>query len=148
MKGNDLSSAPVPRIALVFEGALAWPPGDKPDAKEFTRLMQRGQWEAASKLMEFNERMETVIWDRSWRCSMTIDLITYAGPDRWAEAVAHRVAEHELPVHSIWATTPNLLARKLPFMYDLVRIYDPYPQHQLKFGGKGVYLTDPNQLGY
>jgi hypothetical protein len=148
MRGNDLSSEPVPRVALVLEGALAWPPEDPKEAKNFDRLMKRGRWEDAADLLEFNERMETVIWDRSWRLSMTIDVVTFLGPDDWAVAVARRIGDEELPIHKVWATTPQLLGRRLAFMPDLVRIYDPFPQHQLMFGQKGRLITDANQLGY
>lgn len=148
MKDNDLSSHPVPRIALVFEGALAWLPDDNSVQRDFGRAVKRSRWDEAAAMFLFNDKMETVIWDRAWRLSMTIDVITYLGPGEWAKAVEARIREEELPVHQVWATTPQLLGRKLSYAYDLVRVYDPFEQHQLMFGAKGRYLTNPNQLGY
>jgi hypothetical protein len=146
VRSNDLSSDPVARIALVADGALCWPPDDR--LKDWDRVINRGHWKEAAEMLEFNERMCTVIWDRSWRCNMIIDVITYLGPDQWAAALADRIGAEELPVHKVWATTPTLLGRKLAFMYDLVRVYDPYPEHQLMFGQKGRLITNVNQLGY
>lgn len=148
MRNNDLSSEVVPRIAIVLEGALAWPPDDARELKSFNRLMKRRRWEDAADLLEFNGRMETVIWDRAWRLSMTIDVVTFLGPDEWAIAVARRIGDEELPIHKVFATTPQKLGRSLSFAPDLVRIYDPYPEHQLMYGTKGRYIKDVNQLGY
>jgi hypothetical protein len=148
LRNNDLSSEPVPRIAIVLEGALAWPPDDARKMKSFHRLLKRGRYEDAADLLEFNQRMETVIWDRAWRLSMTIDVVTFLGPDEWAVACARRIGDEELPVHKVWATTPQLLGRSLSFTPDLVRVYDPYPEHQLMYGTKGRYIKNANQLGY
>jgi hypothetical protein len=148
LRGNDLSSEPVPRVAIVLEGALAWPPEDPKLAARFHKAIQRRRWAEAADLLEFNAAMETVIWDRTWRMSMVIDVVTYLGPDAWAEEAARRIGDEELPVHKVWATTPQLLGRKIAFMPDLQRIYDPFPQHQLMFGSKGRLITDVNQLGY
>jgi len=147
MKNNDLSSEPVPRIALVFEGALAWLP-DEHAQRQYNRHMDRGEFDKAVDLFEFNQKLETVVWDRSFRMSMQIDVITFLGPDKWAEAVARRIGDEELPVHKVWATTPKILGRKLAYMRDLVRVYHCYEQYQLYFGQKGRYLTDANQFGY
>lgn len=147
IRNNDLSSDPVPRVAIVFEGALAWLPDPKAE-RHFAKLIERGQFNDAVNLFEFNEKLETIIWDRSWRMSMQIDVITFLGPDDFAAAVARRIHDEELPIHKVWATTPKTLARRLAYMPELVRVYHAYPQHQLYFGQKGRYLTDANQLGY
>jgi hypothetical protein len=147
MERNDLSSDPVPRCAIVFEGALAWLPDARAE-KEFNRLAGRGKWDDAVDLFEFNEKLEVALWDRSWRKSLQFDVVTFLGPDDWAAAVARRIGDEELPVHKVWASTPKTLARRLAYMPELVRVYHAYPQYQLYFGQKGRYLTDANQLGY
>jgi len=147
MKNNDLSADPVPRLALVFEGALAWLPDEKVQ-RQFTRHMDRGEFSKAVDLFEFNQKLETVIWDRSFRVSMQIDVITFLGPDKFAEEVARRIGDEELPIHKVWATTPKILGRRLAYMPDLVRVYHAYPQYQLYFGQKGRLLDDANQFGY
>lgn len=149
MERNNLSSVPVPKIVLVFEGALAWvPPGDRRVQKQFDRAVSRERWAEAADLFVFNQKMETVVWDRAYRMSCQIDIVTYLGPDAWAEEVARRVGEEELPIHSVWATTPQKLGRQLSYMRDILRVYDPYPENALMYGPRGTYLTDPNQFGY
>ena len=145
MKNNDLDNHPLPRLALVFEGALGFLTTQ--DEPKFNRLMERNRWKEAVELFELNDYLMRIIWDRVWRLDLTIDVITYLGPDGWAEAIAERLGQEQLPVNQIWATTPKKLARKLPMMPDLIRVYDPYPEHVLYFGRAGVLFTDANQLG-
>lgn len=149
MERNDLSSRPVPKIALVFEGALAWvPPGDKKKQRAYERALSRGRWKELADLFEFNQKMELVLWDRAYKMSMQIDVITYLGPQEFADEVARRIGEEELPVHSVWATTPQKLGRQLSYMRDLARVYDPWPDNALMYGTRGKLITDPNQFGY
>lgn len=149
MQGNDLSSRPVPKLVLVWEGALAWvPPDDRKKQREYERAMSRQKWADAADLFEFNQKMEMVIWDRAYRLGMQMDVVTYLGPQDFADEVARRIGEEELPIHSVWATTPQKLGRQLSYMRDVARVYDPFPEHQLMLGKRGKYITDPNQFGY
>lgn len=146
MRDNDISNRAAARCAIVFEGALGFLPKDK--EREFGKLMEKGRWSDAVGLWEVNDYLARIIWDRVWRMDMNIDVVTFLGPDGFAEALAERLGSEDLPVNEVWATTPKILARKLPMMPDLIRVYDPYEQHQLYYGGKGKYLTDANQIGY
>ena len=150
MRNNDLSAVPVPKLLLVFEGALAWvPPDDRNAQRDYQRAMKRKRWDEAADLFEFNPKMELVIWDRSYRMSMQIEVITYLGPPEFAAEVSRRVRdEEELPVHAVWATTPQKLGRQLSYMRDIAKVYDPWPDNQMMFGARGKLLTDPNQFGY
>lgn len=149
MERNNLSSVPVPKIVLCFEGALAWvPPGDKRALKQYERAMARERWAEAADLFVFNQKMETVLWDRAYRMSMQIDIVTYLGPDAWAEEVARRIGEEELPVHTVWASTPQKLGRHLAYRPDIIRVYDPFPENVLMYGPKGTYITRPDMFGY
>jgi hypothetical protein len=148
MKGNDLSNAPVPRVAICFEGALAFWPTDARGFRRWERAIDRGNYAEAVGMMEFNESLMTIIWDRSWRKSMTIDVVTFIDDPGWEQEVKAAVRRQELPIHNVWATTPQKLGRKLASMYDLMRIYTPFEEHLLMFGAtKCVYLTNPNQIG-
>jgi hypothetical protein len=149
MERNNLSSQPVPKLVLVFEGALAWvPPDDRKKQRAYERALSREKWGEMADLFEFNPRMEAVLWDRAYRMSMQIDICTYLGPQEWADEVARRIGEQELPVHSVWATTPQKLGRQLSYQRDIARVYDPWPQNALMYGPKGRHITDPNQFGY
>jgi hypothetical protein len=136
---------------LVAEGALLFVPEDK--AKEFNRWMDKGMWRNALDLMEWNDLMMQVIWDRAWPRSgrpepYQIDLITFLGPDEFAAELAVLVGEQQLPINSVWATTPEILARQLQRMPDLIRVYHGFAQHQLMYGPtRGRFITDANQFG-
>jgi hypothetical protein len=157
MERNDLSSRPVPRLCLVFEGALAWlPPGDRKKRREYDRLISRGKWGEAVDLYEFNQKMELVIWDRAYKLGMQMDIITYLPGDdasesarrEFANEVARRVGDEQLPIHDVWGTTPQKLGRQLSYMRDIACVYDPFPEHRLMGSpGRWHYLTDPNQFG-
>lgn len=145
MKGNDLSDAPMPRVCVVFEGAIAFL--DSKDEKLFGKLMEKRHYTAALQLFRLNELAVKVIWDRVYRDALRVDVITYLGPQAWADAIADALAADELPVNQVWATRPDVLARKVSWTHDLLRVYDPWPEHQMMFGAKGRYLTDINQIG-
>ena len=136
---------------MVAEGALLFVPEDK--AKEFNRWMDKGMWRNALDLMEWNSLMCQVIWDRAWPRSgrpepYQIDLITFLGPDEFAAELAVLVGEQQLPINSVWATTPEILARQLQRMPDLIRVYHGFAQHQLYYGPtRGRYIQDANDFG-
>jgi hypothetical protein len=146
MRDNDLSNTPMPRIAVVFEGALGFL---KPDRfGDFWALMDKTRYRDALELWDLNDLATRIIWDRVWRDDLTIDVITYLGPDAFARELAEYLGREELPVNQVWATTPKILARKLPLMPDLIRVYDPDPEHQWYFpAAVGRHLTDANQIG-
>ena len=130
----------------MVEGALLFVPQDK--AKEFERWMAKSMWRNALDLMEWNDLMIQVIWDRAWRDSFQIDLITFLGPDEFAAELAKKEGEQQLPINSVWATSPEILARQLMRMPDLIRVYHGFAQHQLMYGpSRGRYITDANQFG-
>lgn len=110
--------------------------------------MDKRMWRNALDLMEWNDLMVRIIWERAWRDSFQIDLITFLGPDEFAAELARFVGEQQLPIASVWATTPEVLSRQLQRMPDLVRVYHGFAEHQLYYGPtRGRYLTDANQFG-
>lgn len=145
MRNGDISNHTAPRVAIVFEGALGFL--ETRDEVGFHKLMDKHRYADAVSLFKLNDLLVRVIWDRVWRLDMNIDIVTFLGPDAWAQAVAERLGNEELPVGEVWATTPQILARKLLMMPDLIRVYTPFAEHQLLFGGAGRYFTDVNQLG-
>jgi hypothetical protein len=134
------------RIALVAEGALLFLPSDK--VREFDKWIGKRMWRNALDLMEWNDLMIQIIWDRALRFPYQIDLITFLGPDEFALELAKLVGEQQLPIASVWASTPEVLARQLARMPDLIRVYHGIAEHQLYYGPtRGRYLTDANGFG-
>jgi hypothetical protein len=143
-KGN-LSSQAVPAVLLVFEGALGFLP--ESEEKRFRKYMDKGHVELAVDLFQFNDYLIRIIWDRHVRGSLAMELVTFLGGDDFARALADRVWAEELPFRSVWATTPARLARKLAIMPDIIRVYDPWPEHQITYGSTGRYIRDANEFG-
>lgn len=146
MRGGDLSNEVVPRAVLVFEGALGFI--DRNDQRAFGRAIRRKRWDDAAECWQLFDLMVTRIWYVATRLSVTLDVVTFAGPPEFGEALERRLQDaEELPVHRVWATTVELLCRKIAYMPDLAVIYDPEPSRQFTWGAKGRILTDINQLG-
>ena len=146
MRNGDLSNEVVPRIVLVFEGALGFIHDE--DRKKFNRYLSRKHWEEAAALWLINPLMAARIWYLTRHQSMTLDVVTFAGPKEFGEALeVHLQYVEELPVGRVWATRVELLARKIAYMPDLMKIYDPNPERWLTWGGKGQLIANPNELG-
>ena len=146
MQNNDLSNRPVPKVLLIWEGALGFL--HQADERAFHGYMDKGWYDQAVALFTLNDLLMKVIWQRVHKDSLSVELVTFLGNDDFAKALADRIWTEELPIHSVWSTRPDRLARKLITMPDIVRVYDPWPDHQALYGAKvGRYITDANQFG-
>lgn len=146
MRGGDLSNEVVPRVVCVFEGSLGFI--DRKGQREFDRAIRRKRWDDAAECWQLFDLMAARIWYVAARLSVTLDVVTFAGPPEFGEALERRLQDvEELPIHHVWATTVELLSRKIAYMPDLAVIYDPDASRQFTWGGKGRVLTDVNQLG-
>lgn len=145
MKGNDLSNNPVPRIIIVFENALGFLPDDRRDT--WRDLARDGRWDDVARLFELDPIMLRKIVDLTHRFSVSIDVVTYCGPEEFARALERLFDYENVPVRIVTASTPERVARKTSYEPDIITIYDGNPEHGLAYGPKGVYLTDHRQLG-
>jgi hypothetical protein len=144
MDKGDLSNEVIPRILLVFEGVVGWlPPENK---KTYDKLVRKGQWYYAVYEWELNDLMLRKIWDVMFRQSRELDIITYIGGQPFADALAARLDEEDVPVRRVWYTTPAILSRKIALMPDVAAVFDPDPAHQFTYGGKGRVITSPHDL--
>lgn len=146
MQGNDLGNSPVPRVVLVAEGALIFM--DPRDEAKFDRAMEKRRYTEALSYWTVNDLMATRIWDVALPPSLlNLDIVTFLGPEPWADALAGRLESEDLPVRSVFASTPAILGRKVTFHKEILRVYTPFPEQALMFGPKGVVITDVNQVG-
>lgn len=146
MRNNDLDDSPVPRILLVFEGALGFL--DAKDDDKFRKFMDGKYYDQAADLFTVNDLMVNQIWSVARYQSFTMDLLTYLGDEEWALALADRLKDEDLPMRRVIAIRPDVLARKLPTMPDVVRVYDPWPEHNGLFSPTvGRYITRADQFG-
>ena len=138
MYKGDISNEVSPRLVVVFEGLLGVLPNARVRAAESVARKAR-RWKKAVSLWEINELAGRAIWDVTMRKHQTVDVATYLG-EEFAEALAERLDDENLPISKVWATEPHLLARELAYRPDLAAIYDPNPAHQFTYGGKGRIL--------
>jgi hypothetical protein len=139
MQGNDLSNFVVARDVLVFEGLLGLIP-DAKVARQEAKFREKKRWAEALACYEINELLARKIWDMVWRYSLEIDLVTYHPPG-FAKVLEERMDRENLPLRKVWSEEPNMLARRLATMPDIRTIYDPFPDHQFLYGGKGRIIS-------
>jgi hypothetical protein len=115
---------------------------EKPDkyvtelvARKFGRRARMAQ--RTVDAYEINDALARVIWDTTWRHRYTVDVVTYLGEDAVAPLEA-RLDVEGLPIGRVWATTPDRLARRLPYMPDVAAVFDN--EHHLIYGSKGRML--------
>jgi hypothetical protein len=141
MQNGDISNEVVPRLVIAYEGMLGLLP-EKPDryvtelvARKFGRRARMAQ--RTVDAYEINDALARVIWDTTWRHRYTVDVVTYLGEDAVAPLEA-RLDVEGLPIGRVWATTPDRLARRLPYMPDVAAVFDN--ENHLLYGSKGRML--------
>ncbi|MFE2100857.1 hypothetical protein [Streptomyces sp. NPDC059468] len=140
MERGDISNEVVPRLVVAYEGMLGILP-EKPERVHelVTRKFGRRQRMAKRTVdaYEINDALARVIWDTTWRFKYSVDVVTYLGDDAVGPLEARLDAEG-LPIGRVWATTPERLARRLPYMPDVAAVFDN--EHHLIYGSKGRTL--------
>lgn len=144
MQHGDLSNVVTPRIVIVFEGAVGFLMNEYD--KKYLKALKRERWWEAISYWKLNNQMLGRLWYLFAKKSVTLDVCTWMG-EGMAEAIADLLNDNNIPVQSVWASTPDRLARELAYIPDISLIYDPDPDHVFTFGGKGRLLTDVNQIG-
>lgn len=144
MKNGDLSNVAAPKIIIVYEGAVAYLPGER--VQEYEKAVKKNNWHAVVNLFRFNSPVLDRMLYLTWKKNYNISVVTWF-PEEMASAIEDKLADLSIPVRSVFSSTPENLARLLPYNPDVVCIYDPVPEHVLTFGSKGFVLTDPNQIG-
>lgn len=144
MQRGDISSEVVPKIIIVFEGAVGFLPADR--EAEYDRAVRKQRWVDAMYCWSLDEHMLRKIWDLAFRRSLTIEIVTFVSQP-FADVLAARLDEEDMPVHRVWHTTPAKLSRQLAYMPDVAAIYDADEAHVFTYGSKGHVLTDVSQLG-
>jgi hypothetical protein len=144
MQHGDLSSEVVPKILIVFEGAIGHLPPDK--EASYQKFLRKQRWVDALYCWSLDEQMLRKIWDLSFRHSLTVEIITFISQP-FADVLAARMDEEDMPVHRVWHTTPAKLSRQLAYMPDVSAVYDPDEAHVFTYGARGRVVTDASQLG-
>lgn len=150
MRYGDLSNVVAPRLIVVFEGGLA--AGPDSNLKEYEKALRKNDWRTAVRLFELREPMLQRILYLTYAKDFNISVVTWLGfPEKEGVVAANEIeeimVENSVPVRSCFWSTPDRLARMLPYNPDVRCVYDPDPAHILKFGSKGSVLTEASQIG-
>lgn len=149
MQHGNLSNQVMPSIVIVFEGSVGLLPEDK--LKDYNKAVSRNRWWEAVDLFQLSRPYLSKFLDLVWNKGFNLEICTWMGHGTEYDDAALRISERfdfeNVPVYSVWSSTPDRLARESSYLPRIARIYDPEIGHAFKYGGKGVYLTDPNQLG-
>lgn len=145
MRGNDLGNTPVPRIVVVFENAVGFLPDEL--RERWRELSRARQWDDVARLFVLDQLMLRKITDLTYRFSVSVDIVTYCGPEAFAEALARLLDRENVPVRIVFASTPERMARRTSYEPDIAAVYDANREHALVYGRKGVILTSPHMLG-
>lgn len=145
MQHGDLSNVVTPRIVLVFEGALGFLPEDK--VERYNALGSADRWYDAAHLWDFNQLMMKKILDLTYRQAVEIEIITYAGPQAFADELEERFGHEGLPIRRTLASAPDIMARRVSYAPDIAFIYDANRETAYMYGKKGRYLRAVHQLG-
>ena len=140
MEHGDISNGATGRIVMVFEGLIGILDSKPAVAKEAAYRKAR-RWKASVGCYTINEHIARVMSDTFWRYDYNIDVVTWM-PENFAEALAVRLDEVNLPVGKVWSDNPTNLARDLAYQPSVALVCDPDPAHQFYFGGKGR-IVDP-----
>lgn len=145
MRNGDLSNVVVPRLVLVFEGALGFLP--EHEVGRFNAFGSRGQWDLAWGVWDLDDLACRKIWDVTFRQSYQLEVVTYVAPEEAAPALAERLDEESLPITRVTASTPARMARRLAYAPDIAYVYDANRENAFKYGSRGGYMRSIHQLG-
>lgn len=145
MQGNDLGNTPTPRIVICFENALGYLPDRSRD--RWREMKAARDWDGMARLFELDQMLLRKITDLTYRFSVSVDVVTYCGPEPLADALARLLDRENVPVRYVFSSTPERMARRTSYEPDIIAIYDANEEHALAYGRKGVYLTRYQQLG-
>lgn len=147
MKGNDIAGHSAPRIIVLFEGIVGFlsPQGET----AFQKYIDAEDWMAAAKCWSLNDLALAKLMDMTLRLSVNLELVTYAGPQEFADALEAILVDLEnIPLRRVLASTPERTARRATFAQDIIGVYDPDALRSMAYGSKGRHLTSIHRLGY
>lgn len=140
MQGGDLSNEVAPRVLLVFEGLIAYPPeGREAVSADVARRLRR--WKTVVKRWHLDETMVKQMWDLAWRRGIKFDVVTFLYEEAFAVALWYLLDDLGMPMSRVlWFQDAQALARSLVYMPDVQAVYTA--DNALVFGGLGRQVRD------
>jgi len=141
MQGGDISNEIFPRILIEFEDLIAHKPEEEPRKWRLGTRARRLRDEVYA--WEINDLVVKVMWRMVFHFRHEIDVITLQG-EEFAELLAERLDEEQVPANRVWATEPRKLARRLAAMPYVAAIYTGSPERAAIYGQRGRLVTADN----
>lgn len=139
MQRGDLSNELVPRLVLVFENLVGIVPKG-PSRVSYEGFLRTKRWKRAIPYLLVNDLLAKQMWHVTWHLHYQLEVVTFLHEDA-VQPISDWIDVQDLPVHRVWYSDPNKLARKIATMPDLAVIFDPDPRHALTFGRKGRIIN-------
>lgn len=139
MQRGDISGDLVPRFVLVFEHLVGVVPSSL-SRITYESFIRTKRWKRAIPLLLVNEALAKQMWHVTWHLHHQLEVVTYLHEDA-VQPISDWIDAQDLPVHRVWFSEPNKLARKIASMPDLAAIFDPDPAHALTYGRKGRIIN-------
>jgi hypothetical protein len=137
---GDIDNELVPRLVLVFENLIGVVSGRPLSAQAFQTYVRTKRWKRAVSYLAVNDPLAKQMWHVTWHLGYQLEAVTYLHEDA-VQPISDWIDRNDLPVHRVWYSEPNKLARKIATMPDLAAIFDPDPAHTLTFGRKGRIIN-------
>lgn len=140
MEGGDLSNQIANRFLWVWDGLVAVPPSERK-----SRLWGRAFGKNKSMFMDMepNGLIQSVIFDLAWRHDVRQDVVTF-WPGAHREWLQEWCERENMPLTYYYAHTPGGLLRRLAYMPEVVRVFDPDPDRAGTWANVGTYW-DPER---
>lgn len=143
MLNNDLSNSVMPRILVVFENAIGYLPDG--ELNEFNRAARKKNWAKAADCWKLDDLMLRKLLDMTMRQGLNVEVVSFS-EEALAAEFEEKLDDAGVPV-KVWHSRPEVLARRLAYMPDVMVVYDADPHHVFTYGRKGRTLSNPFQLG-
>lgn len=144
VKHGDLSNKVRPSLLIVFEGLIGVLPDENKAA--FDKAVKHDRWWHAISYYTLDPQVMSKMLDLIWHKQMNLEIVTFLSENA-AIAIAERMDQENIPVASVWDCTPDRLSRLLSYLPRIAKVYDPDKSRAFKYGSRGMYVTNHNQVG-
>lgn len=144
MKFGELSNKVAPRAVILFEGLLGLLPSGS--IQEHDKAVKKNDWEKVVSLFKLNEIYLMKLLDLTRRKDINFSVVTWM-PEPADQAIVDMLDKQAIPVRGCFSSSPEVLARMLPYNPDVAIVYVPSTEYVLTLGSKCYVVTEPSDIG-
>lgn len=139
MRRGQIGTTDLHRAIFIWEGAVAVLPGGPVQTLEWV-ARRTGRYGQAIGYWKIQSHAVALMWSLLARTHLRIDLCVTTRSERFTQAVAGFVEDHNWPVHYVFCEDPQALGRRLPTMPDVERVYYGLESQRWAYGPTGYHL--------